>query len=112
MPPRTFSRYSLTAAYTDPFSGALALTDPEPFPYAPFSDNRQHVVVDGDTLWNLAARYFTPLPKANDLWWIIADFQPDPIVDPTLVLEAGRVIIIPSIQTVQEHVFDEQRRDV
>ena len=33
---------------------------------------------------------FAPLPLACGYWWAIADFQPDPILDPTLVLETGR----------------------
>jgi hypothetical protein len=44
------------------------------------------------------------------LWWVIADFQPDPVHDPTLSLEPGRVLVVPSIRTVQEEIFSETRR--
>jgi hypothetical protein len=32
--------------------------------YRPFPDNRVHRVVEGDTLFQLADRYFAPLPRA------------------------------------------------
>ncbi len=41
---------------------------------------------------------------------LIADFQPDPIHDPTLSLEVGRVLVVPSLRTVTEEVFSEKRR--
>jgi hypothetical protein len=89
------------------------LSDREPFPYQPFEDNRRHVVRQGDTLWGLAARYFR-LPgiidRPSDLWSLIADFQPEPVFDPTVRLEVGRVVHIPSFRTVFERIFAESRR--
>lgn len=112
MPPQVNSRYQFCAAFADPVTGKLMLTDREPFRFAPFADNRQHLVTGSDTLGKLAARYFAPIPDAALLWWIIADFQPDPIFDPTIALEPGRVLTIPSLQTVLTEVFDESRRDL
>jgi hypothetical protein len=40
----------------------------------------------------------------------IADFQPDPVHDPTLSLDLGRVLFIPSVRVVTEEVFAEARR--
>jgi hypothetical protein len=42
---------------------------------------------------------------------VIADFQADPIHDPTLSLALGRELAIPSVRTVVEEVFSESRRD-
>jgi hypothetical protein len=44
------------------------------------------------------------------LWWVIADFQSDPIHDPTRKLKRGRVLIIPSERTLTEEIFSERRR--
>ena len=110
MPPRRFSRFMFCAAYLDD-DGRLVLTEREPFRFRAFPDNRQHAVVAGDTLFTLAGRYFAPLPRASGLWWVIADFQPDPIHDPTLALELGRVMFIPSVRVLTEEVFSESRRE-
>lgn len=112
MPPQLYSRYQYCSSFADPVTGKLMLSDREPYRFAPFPDNVQHQVQGGDTLPRLAARYFAPLPDAAQLWWIIADFQEDPIFDPTILLEVGRVLAIPSLQTVLTEIFDESRRDL
>ncbi len=94
MPPRTFSRYGQCLGVRDEL-GRLHLTDREPLRFRALPDTRVHVVAEGDTLFSLAGKYFEPLPRACGLWWVIADFQPDPIHDPTLALEGGRTIYIP-----------------
>jgi hypothetical protein len=109
MPPRRFSRYSFSAAVLDD-SGRLFLTEREPFRFRSLPDNRQHVVQQGDSLFSLAGRYFAPLPRPSGLWWVIADFQPEPIHDPTLALDLGRVVFIPSVRVITEDVFAEARR--
>ena len=109
MPPRRFSRHTFTSAVLGD-DGRLFLTEREPFRFRSLPDNRQHVVKEGDTLFSLAGRYFAPLPRPAGLWWVIADFQPDPVHDPTVALEPGRVLVVPSIRTVQEEIFSETRR--
>ena len=109
MPPRRYSRYTYAEASADE-SGALLLDDPEPFEFVQLDDTRQHVVQHGDTLYTLAGRYFAPLPRACGLWWILADFQPEKIVDPTIALDVGRVLYVPSLRTVQDRIFNERRR--
>ena len=109
MPPRRFSRFSFSAAVLDD-QGRLLLTEREPFRFHSLPDNRQHLVREGDTLFSLAGRYFAPLPRPAGLWWIIADFQSAPIHDPTLALELGRIIFIPSIRVVTEEIVSEARR--
>lgn len=110
MPPRRYSRHTFTSAGMDD-AGALVLSDPEPFRYRELADTRTHVVRDGETLFTLAGRYFSPMRRPAGLWWIIADFQPEPIVDPTIALAAGRMIFVPSVRAVTELVFSETRRE-
>ncbi len=95
MPPGTGSRYGLCFGERDE-KGRLYLTDRVPFRFQVLPDTRVHVVAEGETLFDLAGRYFEPLPRACGLWWVIADFQPDPIHDPTLALEVGRKVHVPS----------------
>lgn len=109
MAPRVGSRYSFTLGIRDEL-GRLFLTEREPYRYREHADNRFHVVAEGDTLFGLAGRYFAPLPRACGFWWAIADFQPDPIIDPTLQLELGRRIVIPSVRVLTDIILGEQRR--
>jgi hypothetical protein len=109
VPPRRFSRYQYSVATLDQ-SGALLLSDPEPFAYVALADNVIHTAETGDRLWFLAHRYFQPLARPSGLWWILADFQPVPIFDPTLSIPAGTTIYIPSVRTVLEQIFNANRQ--
>lgn len=109
MPPRRYSRYTFCVAVQDD-AGRLFLTEREPYGFRALPDTRQHVVQEGDTLFSLAGRYFAPLPRPAGLWWILADFQPQPILDPTLALDLGRMLFVPSVRVVTEEVFNEARR--
>jgi len=92
-------------------AGRLFLTEREPFRFQALPDNRVHIVKEGDTLFTIAGRYFAPLPRPAGLWWVIADFQPEPVHDPTLPLELGRAILIPSVRIVTEVILSEARRE-
>jgi len=109
MPPKQFSRHTFTTSTTDD-DDLSYLTDRIPFRYKAFNDNRKVVVQQGDTLYTLAGKYFQPLDRPAGLWWVIADFQPTPIHDPTIQLAAGTTIVIPSVRTVIERIFNEERR--
>jgi hypothetical protein len=109
MPPRAGSRHSFTFGVRDE-RGRLHLTEGEPYRFREHADTREHVVAQGDTLFELAGRYFAPLPRACGFWWVLADFQRDPIVDPTLELEPGRRLLIPSLRVLTDIILGEQRR--
>ena len=109
MPPRRFSRHTFTIGRADA-QGRLYLSDRKRFLYRSLPDNIEHTVKQGDTLWTLAGRYFASLPRPAGLWWVIMDFQPDPIHDPTLELVPGTVLHIPSERTILEEIFSEKRR--
>lgn len=111
MPPRALSRHSYTTGIRDR-NGAFILTTPTIFAYRELDDNEEVIVGKGDTLQTLAGRKYRTIDpeRACGLWWIIGHFQQPPIFDPTIELEEGSSIIIPSVRTVQELIFDEKRR--
>ena len=108
MPPNRFSRHRFTTAHK--IGDELVLADRVPFGFRALDDNRMHTVVEGDTLWGLAGLYFPNLQRGCGFWWVIADFQPFPIIDPTIKLVPGTTLVIPSERTVAEQVLNEARR--
>jgi len=111
MPPLAGSRYGFCHGLRDP-EGRLHLTDREPYRYRAHPDTRLHVVAEGETWFDLAGRYFAPLPRACGFWWAIADFQPEgsEVVDPTLALEPGAVVHVPSLRVLTDVILGEARR--
>lgn len=103
------SRYQYCIGYRDA-NGFLYLDEREPFRFREESDNSFHPVTDGDTLWGIAHRYFSGMKRPGGLWWIIAEFQPTPIIDPTLRLQPKTVIVVPSQRLVKTELFSEDRR--
>lgn len=103
------SRYQYCMELFDA-SGIPYITDPEPFGWSDEPDNTIHTVIEGDTLWGLANRYFAGHIRPSGLWWVIADYQPAPIVDPTLALVPGTRLFIPSARVLRLKVFNPARR--
>lgn len=109
MPPRANSRYRHCRGILDE-DGNTLLTEREPFGFRRFADTLEHRVVEGDSLWGLAAQYYAALERPAGYWWVLADFQPEPIVDPTLALEVGRVLMIPSLRVLTDVILGDRRR--
>jgi len=109
MAPRTGSRHSFTLGVRDDLARRF-LAEREPYRFKEHTDTRAHVVAQGDTLFELAGRFFAPLPRACGFWWVLADFQPDPIVDPTLELDVGRRLFVPSLRVLTDVILSEGRR--
>jgi len=108
MTPSRWSRYRFSIASTDP-DGGLALSERPMFTYRDLSDTIQHPIVEGDTLWTIAGFYYAGLPRPSGLYWVLADFQPQPIYDPTIRLVAGNILFVPSLRTVQEQILSDRR---
>jgi hypothetical protein len=105
MPPRENSRLQFAEGVVDA-DGCTLLTAVNPYRYRDLDDNEPYPVKDGDTLQRIAWEKYGDAT----LYFVIADFQPEPIHDPTLVLEAGTVLILPSYQTVFEEILGESAR--
>ena len=117
MPPISKSRYQHSEGVTDT-EGRTFLTEPPPIPYVNSIENRVHIVTGGERLQDIANRYFKDFESkegivfpAAALWYIVAQFQPTPIIDPTLRLAAGLRLYIPSKAYVASRVFDKSRRN-
>lgn len=114
MPPRWPSRHMFCEGiYSSPRgSVVLMLTDRTPFRFRPLGDTITHIVKDGESLYQIAGMYYRyAFERPAGLWWVIADFQPDPIFDPTIALVAGSILFVPSIRTIEEFVINEARRE-
>jgi hypothetical protein len=105
------SRYWACLARRDT-AGRLWLDERAPVRYQDQPDHRYHQVRAGDTWWALAARYLDGVcARPDNLWWILCEFQPTPVLDPTLAIPPGSTVVIPSIRFVRTVVFGaEQRR--
>jgi len=108
-PPTRFSRHRFSRGLKDD-EGREYLTDRLVYGYRDLPDNVPHEVREGDTLWGLAARYFVGVENAALFWWVIADFQPEPISDPTLALVPGEVVVVPSVATLLTRILVENRK--
>ena len=109
------SRYRWTRAFVDNASeigGASSTPIPnstyfgtrEPIRFTDDRDNFIHIVEPGDTLESLAERFFDGFPDAANMWWVLAEFQPTPIQDPTLRLQPGSMLVVPSAAVLQNFV--------
>jgi hypothetical protein len=73
-------------------------------------DTVAHRAGEGDTWASIAQRYYQEISeRAAGLWWIICDFQPQPVVDPTLAITPGRIVYVPSAAMVRTEVLPFRR---
>jgi hypothetical protein len=110
--PDVLSLYRFCSAIQDA-GGTFYLTDAPPYGYEDRPDTIEHRVTGGDTWHSIAARYYSPPLqgwRAELLGKVIADFQPEPVDDTTIVLVPGTVIYVPGINTVVEVILSESRR--
>lgn len=104
------SRHKFCEVWKDDDGDCIYLDARRAFTYQVFSDNRLHTVIAGETIFSIAGQYFAPRDRAAGLWWVIADFQPQPIHDPTIRLTTGSILVVPSLRTVVEIILNDRRR--
>lgn len=108
-----FSPHQYTMAKTNT-AGERFLTDRVPFRFVEVPGTRVHVVQEGERMEDLAQRYLarfdTDDTPAAGLAWLLRDFQPTPIIDPTIKLKAGALVYIPTESFVAQRIFDDRRR--
>lgn len=104
MPPQVDSRYRKVGILQDN-NDILQTVAREPYRFRPRADNGLHQVVVGDTLENLAARFYVGKRFPGLLYWVIGDYQPDPILDPSESLAPGRLLVIPSPEFVSTDIL-------
>jgi hypothetical protein len=79
---------------------------PERVDYEDDDDIIIHIVADGERLYDIAQfHYGTARNNPWDMWEVIAQFQPEPILDPSVILETGREIYIPSSEFIEEVAY-------
>ncbi len=107
----SLSRHFLVTGVTRINDGLTFLLDREPVRFQPRRDNRRVIARAGDTWHSLAAQHLKSIPNAEQLFWVICDYQPTPVVDCTMDPVAGEVIVIPSEDFVMSAYFTDSRRD-
>lgn len=108
--PSTLSVYRFCQAYDAP-DGLKHLTDIQPFTFEELADTTEHIVVGQQRIEDVAAIHYQAYgEEAYLLWHVLAAFQPEPILDPTVPLTPGTKLFIPSLRVIEERVFNEERR--
>lgn len=105
------SRYRMADLIFDSDTNVQSLGPRALVEYYDDQDTIPHTVTAGDTLQNLAAKYFSGVDNPATLWWVIADFQPEPILDPTVRLTPGQVLLIPGPAIAQDAILGHLEND-
>lgn len=109
MPPSTNSKYLFSGIVSDNDipRARLFLGTRGTFPYRDRLDNEIYVVQPGDTLGSIAHKKYGSIAgsKAATLYWIIAEYQPLPLVDATIALRPGQRLILPSPDLVRTEIL-------
>jgi len=95
------SRYALSELVYNETNGTIETSLRKHVYYMGETDDIVHSAKEGDTWHSLAAMYYIGIINPEQYWWIIADYQPNTTIDPTINIQPGDIIIIPSMQFVQ-----------
>ena len=109
MPMFQWSRYRYCTQFTGE-DGVTYIDEREPFRYRDEKDNRFHRAKEGDSWWGLSHSYFQGVPRPSGLWWLLCEYQPTPVIDPTIIIPSNTLVIIPSARVLRMYVFSQQRR--
>lgn len=96
----------------DSASGRLYIPRREPYRYVDEGDLAIVYVVDQVRFLDLicAEVYRGMVARPQNLWRQVADFQPEPIVDPFLILEPGVRLVLPSRELMLGTILNERVR--
>jgi hypothetical protein len=83
--------------------GSIIFQVPERIGYEDDEDISLHIVQEGERLWDIAQSHFGQ-SRHNpwDIWDLLSQFQPEPILDASTILKTGMEIFIPSDDFVEE----------
>lgn len=109
MPPRANSRYLSAGIVSDNDipRARLFLGSRTSFQYRDRPDNTIYVVEPDDTLGSIAYKKYSSImgSMAATLYWVIAEYQPVPIVDATIALRPGQRLILPGVDFVRTEIL-------
>lgn len=87
-------------------AGRIYTADRIPFRFTQRDDSILHIAQAGESWWGLAQKYYFEISdRPSGLWWVICDFQPQPVVDPTLIIQPGSEVVVPSAFTVRNEIL-------
>lgn len=101
----------MTLGATRISDGLTFMLDREPLYFQPRSDNKRIVAEKGDTWWSLAAKHLSALRNPEQFFWVLCDYQPTPILDPTVDPTPGAIVFIPDEDFFMSTYFADSRRD-
>lgn len=91
------------ALITEKEDGTIIYQLPERLPFIETDDIRVHTVQQEERLYDLAIMYYGKTRTTPWIYWeVIANFQPVPIIDPSVPLPEGSEIYIPSDSYIEE----------
>jgi hypothetical protein len=102
------SRYRFSTIEKDG-AGRTFLGPRTVFGFRVLPDTAEYIVSEGDTLHAIAASAYAGRDRPEQFFWVIADFQPEPIRDVTIPLDAGRRLFIPSARALDEQILSTKR---
>lgn len=92
--------------------GETQLTITERLPAIEYDDTITHVAKAGENLFDIAVHYYQhQIENAADCWEILAECQEDPIIDGSVPLRAGQIILVPPVAYIQEVALGTSLRD-
>lgn len=103
-----FSRYTTSQIITTR-NDKLIISPRKVYRYKAFVDNIDHTVREGETIEDIVDLRYPNFPNASQLYWVLCDFQKVPILDPTLPLTPGSIVVLPSSHTLRTVIFSPER---
>jgi hypothetical protein len=105
--------YRHAQAFKKSEDGLLYWGLPERLPHEDRDDTTVHTCHGGEFLWQLAQDYYGDVVgNAGDWADIIAQFQPNPIVDRSVPCRSGQEVLIPSLEYIEEVALGDSLMDV